>query len=186
MSEADNLSAIPERLAEPTIDPAAWVAPGAVIVGDVRLAARANVWYGCVLRGDITHVEVGEDSNIQDGCVLHIDFGMPCVIGRRVTVGHNAVIHGATVGDGCLVGMGATVLSGAAIGEGSIVAAGALVTEGMEVPPGTVVAGVPARVRCEVRPEDRARMEEGWKVYARLTELHRAAGGTGRTGGPGR
>ncbi len=171
--DTDNLSAIPRRLAEPKIDPTAWVAPGAVLVGDVRIAARASVWYGCVLRGDIVHIEVGEDSNIQDGCVLHIDFGMPCAVGRRVTVGHNAVIHGATVGDGCLVGMGATVLSGAKIGEGSIVAAGAVVKECMEVPPGTIVAGVPAKVRREVRPDDRERLEEAWKVYAKLTELHR-------------
>lgn len=173
--ETGNLGAIPDELAEPSVDPAAWIAPGVVLVGDVRIAARASVWYGCVLRGDIVHIEVGEDSNIQDGCVLHIDFGMPCAVGRRVTVGHNAVIHGATVGDGCLVGMGATVLSGAKIGEGAIVAAGALVREGMKVPPGTIVAGVPARVIREVRPEDRDRIEEGWRVYAKLAELHKRA-----------
>jgi carbonic anhydrase/acetyltransferase-like protein (isoleucine patch superfamily) len=169
-----NLSLIPERLARPSVDPTAWVAPGAVVLGDVRIAARASVWYGCVLRSDIdgAPVVVGEDTNVQDGSVLHVDFGMPCVVGARVTVGHRAVIHGARVGDGALVGMGAVVLSGAKVGEGSVVAAGAVVPEGMEVPPGVVAAGVPAKVRRALTEENRARLEEAWRVYARLMGLH--------------
>jgi carbonic anhydrase/acetyltransferase-like protein (isoleucine patch superfamily) len=170
----ENLARVATRLAEPTIDDGAWVAPGAIIVGDVRIARGASVWYGCVLRSDIVDapIVVGEDTNIQDGSVLHIDFGKPCVVGARVTVGHRAVIHGATVGDGCLVGMGSVVLSGAKIGEGSVVAAGAVVRENFEVPPGVVVAGVPAKVRVELDRRARERVDEAWRVYSRLAALH--------------
>ncbi len=166
---------IPERLPRAAVDPGAWVAPGAVLAGDVRLARGVSVWYGCVLRSDIAGapVIIGEDTNIQDGSVLHVDFDCPCLLGARVTVGHRAVIHGAEVGDDCLVAMGAVVLSGAKVGAGAIVAAGAVVPERMEVPPGVIVAGVPAKVRRELTDRDRARIDEAWKVYARLVELHR-------------
>ena len=162
----------PRSLGRPQVDASAFVAPGAVLVGDVRVLRGASVWYGCVLRGDLAHVLVGEDTNVQDGCVLHVDEGRPCVLGARVTVGHGAVVHAAEVSDDCLIGMGAIVLSGSKIGRGSIVDAGAVVPEGMDVSPGAVVAGVPARMRRQITDRDRARIDEAWRTYARLAALH--------------
>jgi carbonic anhydrase/acetyltransferase-like protein (isoleucine patch superfamily) len=169
----DNLG-IPKLLGKPDIDPDAWVAPGAVLVGKITVRRGANIWYGCVLRSDMEGAEIviGEDSNIQDGTVVHVDVNMPCRVGARVTVGHGAVLHAAIVEDDALVGMGATVLSGARVGKGSVVAAGAVVPEGMEIPPGVIVAGVPARVRRELTDEDRARLAQGWRTYAALRDLH--------------
>ena len=169
----------PERvsreLAKPKVDPGAWVAPGAVLSGDVRLARGASVWFGCVLRSDIEDapVLIGEDSSIQDGTICHVDFDLPCRVGARVTVGHRAVLHGCAIGDDCLIGMGAVVLSGATVGAGSVIAAGAVVPEGAEVPGGVIAAGVPAKVRRDVTDRDRARIDESWRVYTRLMELHR-------------
>ncbi|MCC7476899.1 gamma carbonic anhydrase family protein [bacterium] len=134
----------------PQIDPSAWIAPGAVITGQTRLAAHVTVLYNCVIRGDVNRVEVGEGSNIQDLSMLHVADDWPCIIGREVTVGHCCIVHGCVVEDGCLIGMGARILNGARIGRGSIVAAGAVVPEGMQVPPGSLVAGVPAQVKSEV------------------------------------
>jgi carbonic anhydrase/acetyltransferase-like protein (isoleucine patch superfamily) len=133
----------------PKIDDDAFVAPTAVVVGAVTMGARASIWYGAVARADHETIEIGADSNVQDGCTLHSDPGFPLVLGRGVTVGHNVVLHGARVDDDVLVGMGSVVMNGAHIGSGSIVAAGAVVTPGTEVPPNSVVAGVPAKV---VRP----------------------------------
>ena len=116
-------------------------------------------------------IEVGEDTNIQDGTVVHVDENMPCRIGARVTVGHGAILHACTVEDDAMIAMGATVLSGAKVGRGSIVAAGAVVPEGMVVPAGVVVAGVPAKVRREMTVDDRARLEHAWKVYALATSI---------------
>jgi len=170
-----DLEMIAKELASPTVDDGAWVAPGAVLSGDVRLARGASVWFGCVLRSDIdgAPVVIGEDSNIQDGTVCHIDFDLPCTVGARVTVGHRAVLHGCTIGDDCLIGMGAVVLSGATVGAGAVIAAGAVVPEGAEVPPGVIAAGVPAKVRRDVTARDRERLDESWRVYSRLMELHR-------------
>ena len=170
-----DLGCISRELAKPVVDADAWVAPGAVLSGDIRLARGASVWFGCVLRSDIQDapVVIGEDSNIQDGTVCHVDFDLPCRVGARVTVGHRAVLHGCEIGDDCLIGMGAVVLSGAVVGAGSIVAAGAVVPEGMEIPPGVIAAGVPAKVRRDVTDGDRARIDESWRVYARLMTLHR-------------
>lgn len=140
---------------EPTIDGEAFVAPTASVIGDVTLHAGASLWYGAVARGDVERISVGAQSNIQDNCTLHADPGFPVTIGERVSVGHNAVVHGATVEDDCLIGMGATVLNGAVIGAGSLVAAQALVPQGMRVPPGSLVAGVPAKVRRELTEEER-------------------------------
>lgn len=167
---------VPGSLGEPKIDPQAWVAPGAVLVGDITVQRGASIWYGCVLRSDMegADIVVGEDTNIQDGTVVHVDRDMPCRLGARVTVGHRAVLHAATIGDDALIGMGATVLSGAKVGRGAVVAAGAVVPEGMEVPPGVIAAGVPAKVRREVTEEDRARLGQGWRTYARLRDLHRS------------
>jgi carbonic anhydrase/acetyltransferase-like protein (isoleucine patch superfamily) len=167
---------VPEKLGDPAIDAEAWVAPGAVLVGKVIVRRGASVWYGCVLRSDMEGavIDIGEDANIQDGTVVHVDRDMSCRVGARVTVGHGAVLHAAVIEDDALVAMGATILSGAKVGRGSVVAAGAVVPEGMEIPPGVIVSGVPAKVRRELTDEDRARLENAWKTYARLRDLHRS------------
>ncbi len=123
-----------------------WVAPGARLIGRVALRARASVWFNAVLRGDNELIEVGAGSNVQDGCVLHTDLGLPLTIGADCTIGHLAILHGCAVGEGSLVGMGATVLNGARIGRGVLVGAGALVTEGKEIPDGVLVVGRPGKV----------------------------------------
>jgi carbonic anhydrase/acetyltransferase-like protein (isoleucine patch superfamily) len=130
----------------PTLDPArVWVAPSADIVGDVRLADGASVWFGAVIRGDNTPIIIGADSNIQEAAMLHSDPGAPLTIGAGCTIGHHAVLHGCTVEDNVLIGMGAIVLNRAVIGQRSIVGAGALVTEGKTFPPGSLIVGSPAR-----------------------------------------
>ncbi|MEV7200512.1 gamma carbonic anhydrase family protein [Streptomyces griseoluteus] len=159
---------------EPAVDPEAFVAPNATVIGDVTLRAGASVWYGAVVRGDVERITVGADANIQDNVTLHADPGFPLTIGERVSVGHNAVVHGATVEDDCLVGMGATVLNGAVIGAGSLVAAQALVPQGMVVPPGSLVAGVPAKVRRELSEEERQGVTLNGTLYAELAKTHRA------------
>jgi carbonic anhydrase/acetyltransferase-like protein (isoleucine patch superfamily) len=138
----------------PKIDDDAFVAPTAVVVGAVSMGPRASIWYGAVARADFETIEIGADSNVQDGCTLHSDPGFPLVLGRGVTVGHNVVLHGARVDDDVLVGMGSVVMNGAHIGSGSIVAAGAVVTQGTEVPPGSVVAGIPAKVVRQATDDD--------------------------------
>lgn len=130
----------------PDVDPTAFIAPTAVVVGDVGLGPRVSIWYGAILRADAETIQIGADSNVQDGSTLHSDPGFPLVLGERVTVGHRAVLHGARIDDDVLVGMGAVVMNGAHVGSGSIVAAGAVVTENSDVPPGSLVAGVPAKV----------------------------------------
>jgi carbonic anhydrase/acetyltransferase-like protein (isoleucine patch superfamily) len=140
----------------PVIDPEAFVAPTAVVVGAVHMAPRSSIWYGAVARADAERIEIGEGSNVQDGSTLHADPGYPLVVGRGVTVGHRVVLHGARVDDDVLVGMGSVVMNGAHIGSGSIVAAGAVVTQGTEVPPGSVVAGIPAKVVRQATEDDRA------------------------------
>lgn len=167
---------VPKKLGKPEIDPEAWVAPGAVLVGKVIVRRGASVWYGCVLRSDMEGavIDIGEDANIQDGSVVHVDRDMSCLVGARVTVGHGAVLHAALIEDDALIGMGATVLSGAKVGRGAVVAAGAIVPEGMEIPPGVLAAGVPAKVRRELTGEDLARLENAWKIYARLRDLHKS------------
>ncbi|USQ87038.1 gamma carbonic anhydrase family protein [Streptomyces phaeoluteigriseus] len=157
---------------EPKVDEEAFVAPTSSVIGDVTLAAGASVWYGAVLRGDVERISVGARSNIQDNCTLHADPGFPVTIGERVSVGHNAVVHGASVGDDCLIGMGATVLNGAVIGAGSLVAAQALVPQGMEVPPGSLVAGVPAKIRRELTQEERQGVTLNGTLYADLAKAH--------------
>ncbi len=132
----------------------AWVAPGAFVIGDVVLDDRSSVWYGAVLRGDGDAIRIGARSNIQDSAVVHTDPGYPVSVGSGVSVGHGAVLHGCTVEDDVLVGMGAVVLNGARIGAGSLIAAGAVVLEGTQVPPGSLVAGVPARVIRQTTDDD--------------------------------
>ncbi|MEU8651809.1 gamma carbonic anhydrase family protein [Streptomyces sp. NPDC048737] len=157
---------------EPKVDGEAFVSPTSSVIGDVTLAAGASVWYGAVLRGDVERISVGARSNVQDNCTLHADPGFPVTIGERVSVGHNAVVHGASVGDDCLIGMGATVLNGAVIGAGSLVAAQALVPQGMEVPPGSLVAGVPAKVRRQLSEEERQGITLNGTLYADLAKAH--------------
>lgn len=157
----------------PTIDPTAWIAPGAVLTGGVTLGARVSVWYGCVLRGDLETITIGDETNVQDLTMLHVDRGYPTVVGRRVTIGHRAIVHGCTIEDGAVIGMGAVVLSGARIGAGALVAAGAVVRERATVPPGTVVAGVPAVPRGAVDDAMRARFADGVLSYLRLSEAYR-------------
>jgi carbonic anhydrase/acetyltransferase-like protein (isoleucine patch superfamily) len=163
----------------PTIEPDAWVAPGAVVVGDVTLASRVSVWYGCVMRGDIAPIRVGARTNIQDLTMVHVDTDQPCIIGADVGVGHRAIIHGCTIEDGCLIGMGAIVLSHAVIGEGSVIGAGAVVREGMQVAPGSLVVGVPGRVIREVDDELRARARMTVDHYLALAKAHEGQRFTG-------
>lgn len=156
------------------VDPEAWVAPGVVLTGEVSLGARSSVWYGCVLRGDLEPIEVGEETNIQDLTVVHVDRGQPVRLGDRVTIGHRAIVHGCTVGDGALVGMGAVLLSGCRIGAGALVAAGAVVREGFTVPEGTIVAGVPAVIRGEVDATLSERILQGAASYVASAAAYRA------------
>jgi carbonic anhydrase/acetyltransferase-like protein (isoleucine patch superfamily) len=130
----------------PDVHPDAWVAPGAQVMGRVRLGPGASVWFGAVLRGDNEWIEVGEDSNVQENCVLHTDWGYPLTIGARCTIGHKAMLHGCTIGEGALVGMGATVLNGAKVGPACLIGACALVTEGKDIPEGSLVMGAPGKV----------------------------------------
>ena len=128
----------------------AFIAENATVLGDVTIGDEATILFNAVVRGDTESIHIGRQTNIQDHCVIHADPGVPCTIGDRVTVGHSAIVHGATVEDDVMIGMRAVVLNGAVIGRGSLIAAGAVVTEGMEVPPGSVVTGMPAVVRGEV------------------------------------
>lgn len=158
----------------PTVDESAWVAPNATVVGDVTLGAEVGIWYGAVVRGDIESISVGARSNIQDNCSLHADPGSPLRVGERVSVGHNATLHGCTVGDDVLIGMGSRVLNGAVIGAGSLIAAGAVVPEAMQVPAGALVAGVPAKVRRELADEERGGIELNGAAYVDLAGIHAA------------
>ena len=159
----------------PQLDPESWVAPNASLIGQVRLAARAGVWYSATLRAEAEVIEIGTGTNIQDGATVHVDPGFPVHVGAGVSVGHNAVLHGCTIGDGVLIGMGAIVLNAAVVGEGSLVAAGALITQGMVVPPRSLVAGVPGKVRRELSAEEVAANRHNAAVYEHLIDLHRGA-----------
>jgi carbonic anhydrase/acetyltransferase-like protein (isoleucine patch superfamily) len=158
------------------LDPTAYVAPGAVVTGDVTLAARASVWFNAVVRGDSAPISLGEASNLQDLCVVHVDEGMPAVIGARVTVGHRAVVHGCVIEDECLIGMGSILLSGARIGSGSLIGAGALVREKQVVPPGSLVLGMPGKVVGEVTPAQREGIRGSSAHYAALAASYLARG----------
>ena len=144
------------------------------MLGDVTLSAHASVWYGAVLRGDMAAIVVGERTNVQDGTIVHVDEGLPALIGARVGVGHRAILHGCTIEDDCLIGMGSVLLNGVHIGTGSVVAAGAVVPEGARVPPGSLVVGVPARVTRPVDDVLRERIRDTWEHYVAEAERHRA------------
>lgn len=157
------------------VDPTAWIAPTAVVLGDVTIGPESTVWYHAVIRGDTDAIRIGRQTNIQDGCVLHADPGVPCTLGDRVTVGHGAIVHGATVEDDCLIGMRAVVMNGAKIGRGSIVAVGAIVTEGTEIPPGSVAMGQPAKVKRPADERDLARIRHAAEHYVEAGRVYRAA-----------
>lgn len=159
----------------PKVPESAFVAPTAVVVGDVVLGEHASVWYGSILRGDVGSIRVGPRTNIQDLCVIHTSKGRTgVVVGAEVTVGHRAILHGTTVEDRCLIGMGAILLDGCVIGEESLVAAGSVVGEGLVVPPRSFVAGVPAVVKGPIPSEVHARLRESAEGYVRLAREHAA------------
>src|SRR5262249_49571808 len=135
------------------IDPTVFIAPGAIVLGDVHLGAETSVWYNAVIRGDTDRLTIGAQSHIQDLTMIHTHPGIPCLVGNRVTVGHRVILHGCTIEDDCLIGMGAILLNGVRVGRGSVIGAGAVLPENTEVPPGSIVVGVPGRV---VRPVDEA------------------------------
>jgi carbonic anhydrase/acetyltransferase-like protein (isoleucine patch superfamily) len=166
-----------EPYGTPDIHATVWLAPGSIVVGDVTIGAESSVWYNAVVRGDSSAVRIGARSNLQDGVVVHTQRGEggSAVIGDDVSIGHNAVVHGATIGNGCLIGMNATVLSGAVVGEGSLVAAGALVPQGAVIPPRSLVAGVPGRVVRELRDSDREAVRHNAEIYLDYTHHHRSA-----------
>jgi carbonic anhydrase/acetyltransferase-like protein (isoleucine patch superfamily) len=159
----------------PAIAPDAFVHEAAEVIGRVRVAARASVWPGAVLRGDGDRIEVGEESNVQDGAVLHADPGWPCVVGSRVSIGHLACVHGCTIEDEVLVGIGAVILNGARVGRGSVVGAGSVIAEGVRVPPGSLVLGVPGRVARPATEGQRERLLRTAARYVELIEEHRGA-----------
>lgn len=150
----------------PSLGQGAWIAPSADVIGDVLLGARSSIWFGAVLRGDNEPILIGEETNIQDGAVCHSDIDIPLHIGARVTVGHQANLHGCTIGDDCLIGMGARILNRAVIGENCLVGAGALVTEGKMFEPGMLIVGVPARVVRPLTEQEIAAIRESAAGYA--------------------
>lgn len=172
----------------PDIAADAYVAPGAHVIGDVALGPRASVWFGAVIRGDRARIVVGADSNVQDGAMVHADPGIPATIGRGVTIGHHAIVHGATIGDNSLIGMGATILNGAVIGADSLVGAQALVTEGKAFPAGSLIVGAPARLLRALTETEIAGLRVSASSYVAnavrysrsLTPLARAGDGASR------
>ncbi len=154
----------------PALGEGVYIASGAVVVGDVTLGARSSVWYNAVLRGDIDRIVVGQHSNIQDNCVLHMADNNPCLVGDFVTIGHSALVHACTVGNEVLVGMGATLLDGANVGEQCIIGARALLTEGQRVPPGSLVLGVPAKVVRELTADERSGIKRLAEKYVQAAD----------------
>ena len=164
----------PFRGVSPKAAPSAYIDPSAQVIGDVVIGDRSSVWANATIRGDVNIIRIGEESNIQDNCVLHVDEGdFPMHIGDRVTVGHSVVLHGCTIEDEALIGIGAIILNGARIGKGAVIAAGALVAEGAVVAAGMLVMGVPGKAKREVTPEEQTRFREGAQHYARLAGEYR-------------
>jgi carbonic anhydrase/acetyltransferase-like protein (isoleucine patch superfamily) len=155
------------------IDPTAYIHPAAVVLGEVTLGARVSVWPTAVLRGDSDVIVIGDESNVQDGTVIHADEGIPTHIGKRVAIGHRAIVHGAMIDDGVLIGMGAILLNGSRVGSGSIIAAGAVVTEGKRIPENSLVIGVPGRIVRQTTNDERRRIEGTVDAYLALQEQHR-------------
>lgn len=155
------------------IDRTAFIHPAAIVLGDVTLGARVSVWPTAVIRGDSDAIVIGDDSNVQDGTVVHVDEGIPTHIGKRVAIGHRAIIHGATIEDDVLIGMGAILLNGSSVGTGSIVAAGAVVTEGKRIPENSLVIGVPGRIVRQTTNDERERIRKTVEAYLQLQEQQR-------------
>ena len=151
-----------------------FIAPNAAVIGDVLLKAGSSVWFSAVIRADVEYIEVGKNANIQDGAVLHADPGTPCIIGADVTVGHNAMVHGCTIGEGTLVGINAVVLDGAVVGKNCLIGAGALVTGGTQIPDNSLVLGAPAKVKATLTEEQITAMRGGAKHYVRNAALFAA------------
>jgi carbonic anhydrase/acetyltransferase-like protein (isoleucine patch superfamily) len=164
------------ELSVPSIDPSAFVARGVVILGDVTVGERAVLLFGVVVRAELDRIEIGAETNIQDNCVVHCDEDIPCLVGKRVTIGHAAVVHGAIVEDHCLVGIGARALNGSHMGEGSWLAAGAVLAEGHTIAPWTIAAGIPARPLRELTEEERVRASDGVDDYLGFGETYRRMG----------
>lgn len=158
----------------PVIDPSAFIAPGAVVLGDVAIGAESSVWYTSVLRGDNAPIRIGSQTNLQDGTIVHVDEGVPCTVGNRVGVGHRVILHGCTVEDECLIGMGSILMNGVVIGRGSLVGAGTLLTEGTVVPPGSLVLGAPGRVLRAIDATLTAKIHETWRHYVAQVRRHRS------------
>lgn len=157
----------------PQVDESAWVAPTAVLAGSVSVGEGVSVWYGTVLRADNEPITIGARSNVQDNCAFHVDAGKPVVVGEGVSIGHGAIVHGATIEDHVLVGMGAVIMNGAVVGAESLVAAGALISEGVVVPPRSLVAGVPGKVRRELTDDEVAKLHRNAGIYEEHREVHR-------------
>ena len=157
------------------VHPSAFIGEGAVVLGDVTIGEDSSVWFNVVIRGDVDAIRIGDRTNVQDGTVLHADEGLPCEIGNDVTIGHNAIVHGCTIEDNVLIGMGSVVMNGAVIGSGSIVGVGAVVTEGTQVPPRSLVLGLPAKVIREVSEKDVARITHAAQHYVENARRYRAA-----------
>jgi carbonic anhydrase/acetyltransferase-like protein (isoleucine patch superfamily) len=155
------------------IDPTAYIHPQAIVCGDVTLGAHASVWPTAVIRGDTASITIGESSNVQDGTIVHVDHDVPTTIGTRVAIGHRAIIHGATIEDDCLIGMGSILLNHVVVGSGSIIGAGALCPEGMKVPANSLVLGIPGKVVRSTTEGERERIRRTVQSYLELQELHR-------------
>jgi carbonic anhydrase/acetyltransferase-like protein (isoleucine patch superfamily) len=174
------MTLLPFDGAAPSIDQSVFIAPGAVIVGRVSVGRESSIWFQCVARGDINSITIGNQTNIQDGCMLHVTHRHPLIVKDRVTVGHGAILHGCEINDDCLIAMGAIVLDGAIIGESSLIAAGTLVPPGMNVPPGSLVMGTPGKVIRPLTPEDKERVMKGWRNYIGYAESYKMQLGTSK------
>ncbi len=158
----------------PKVAASAYIDPSAQVIGDVVIGERSSVWPNATLRGDVNAIRIGEETNVQDNSVLHVDEGhFPLTLGNRVTVGHSVVLHGCTVEDECLIGIGAIVLNGATVGAGSVIAAGAVVPEGMQIPAGSMVMGVPAKIRREVTAEEKDRFRVNAQHYVKARGIYK-------------
>jgi carbonic anhydrase/acetyltransferase-like protein (isoleucine patch superfamily) len=158
----------------PKVAATAYVDPSAQVIGDVVIGERASVWPNVTIRGDVNYIRIGDESNVQDNSVLHVEHDIyPCILGNRVTVGHAVVLHGCVIEDDCLIGIGAIVLNGAKIGAGSVIAAGALVTERTEIPPGSMVMGMPAKVKRPLTETERERFRENAQNYVQYRAIYR-------------
>jgi len=158
-----NIFPLPDK--PPQIDPSAWIAPTACIIGQVTLGADCSIWFNCVLRADINQIIIGTATNIQDGCLMHVTKDLSLSVGDRVTVGHGAILHGCKIDSDCLIGMGAIVLDGAQIGQHSLIAAGTIISPGTRIPPESLVMGAPGKVVRQIRPGDQTMIDAGAQNY---------------------